>query len=141
MDQKTDATHIVLFDGVCSFCDQSVHFVLDRDRRGRFAFAALQSDVGSELAARHGIRGVTSMVLIEGDRAYTESTAALRVARRLDGAWPLLYGLIVVPKRLRDAAYRAFAQRRYQWFGQLNACRVPTPETRGRFLDAVVAKS
>jgi predicted DCC family thiol-disulfide oxidoreductase YuxK len=127
---------VVLFDGVCSVCDRAVHFIFDRDARGRFQFAALQSPVGRALAAQHGIStGLETMALIEGDRVYTQSSAALRVARQLDGAWPVLYAFTLVPRALRDWAYRQFAARRYRWFGQLEACRVPTPEIRSRFLD------
>jgi predicted DCC family thiol-disulfide oxidoreductase YuxK len=127
---------IVLFDGVCSVCDRIVNFILDHDSRGRFQFAPLQSPAGRALAEKYGVgTSLETMVLIEGDRAFTRSTAALRMARQLDGAWPLAYALILVPTSLRDWAYRGFAARRYRWFGQLDACRIPTPETRSRFLD------
>lgn len=127
---------IVLFDGVCSVCDSVVHFIYDRDRRGMFEFAPLQSPAGQALMQQHGVaHDLSTIVLIEGDRAYTKSTAALRIARLLDGAWPLVYAFTAVPKPLRDAAYRYFAAHRYRWFGQLEHCRVPEPEMRRRFLD------
>jgi predicted DCC family thiol-disulfide oxidoreductase YuxK len=133
---SNEPRRVVLFDGVCNFCDASVNFILDHDARGRFEFAALQSPAGVRLLAQAGRSpGLSTMVLIEGDRVYTQSTAALRIARLLDGAWRLLYALIVVPKPLRDWAYRAFAVNRYRLFGQLEACRVPTPELRARFLE------
>jgi predicted DCC family thiol-disulfide oxidoreductase YuxK len=134
-NEKPQPRRIVLFDGVCSVCDHVVHFIIDRDSRQRFEFAAQQSPVGAELAARAGIPDVSTLVLIEDGRAYTESTAALRIARQLDGPYKWLYWLILVPKPLRDTAYRNFAARRYRWFGQLDACRVPPPEMRARFLD------
>jgi len=130
---------IVLFDGVCNVCDQAVLFIVDRDRRQRFRFASIQSPTGARLLAAHGLSGlaqvVSTMVLIEGERVYTHSAAALRIARQLDGAWPLLSLFWLVPGPLRDLAYRYFAAHRYRWFGQLEACRVPTPELRSRFLD------
>lgn len=132
------AQHVVLFDGVCNFCNSAVLFIVDRDRRQRFRFAALQSDCAQRRLAEHGEAGqvgLSTLVLLEGDRMYTHSDAALRVARQLDGLWPLLYPLVLVPRRLRDWAYRTFAARRYRWFGRLEACRVPTPELRARFLD------
>ena len=133
---------IVLFDGVCNFCDQAVMFIVDRDRRGQFAFAPLQSRTAARLLSRHGMAtGVSSVVLVEGERLYTQSAAALRIARRLDGLWPLLSALWIVPKPLRDAAYRYFAAHRYRWFGRLDACRVPTPELRRRFLDMSVSEA
>jgi predicted DCC family thiol-disulfide oxidoreductase YuxK len=133
MSQK--AQGIVLFDGVCNFCDQAVMFIVDRDRSGYFAFAPLQSPTGERLLASHGMSGISTIVVVEGERVYTRSAAALRIARRLDGLWPLLRVLWLIPKPLRDAAYGYFAANRYKWFGQLDACRVPTPELRSRFLD------
>lgn len=133
MSEKAKA--IVLFDGVCNFCDQAVMFIVDRDKRGYFAFAPLQSGVAARLLASHGMSGLSSIVLVEGERVYTQSSAALRIARHMDGLWPLVRVLWLVPKPLRDAAYRYFAAHRYKWFGKLEACRVPTPELRSRFLD------
>jgi predicted DCC family thiol-disulfide oxidoreductase YuxK len=133
---------IVLFDGVCNFCDQAVMFIVDRDREGHFAFAPLQSRTAARLLSRHALStGLSTMVLVEGERVYTQSTAALRIARKLDGLWPLLSVLWLVPKPVRDAAYRYFAAHRYQWFGKLHACRVPTAELRSRFLDMSVAEA
>ena len=140
-EPASEPCRIVLFDGVCSVCDFAVHFIIDRDRGGRFQFAALQSEAGTALLARVGLSGLSTMVLIEGDQAYTQSTAALRIARHLDGAWPALYVGIIVPKRLRDVAYRLFAAARYRLFGQLSACRVPSPQERGRFLDLASSTS
>ena len=132
----TNPRRIVLFDGVCSVCDSAVHFIYDRDSRGLFEFAPLQSPAGQAIAEHYGVaQDLSTIVLIEGDRAYTKSTAALRIARALDGAWPLAYGFTVVPRSLRDVAYRYFAAHRYRWFGQLEHCRVPEPEMRRRFLD------
>jgi predicted DCC family thiol-disulfide oxidoreductase YuxK len=128
---------VVLFDGVCNLCNASVTFIVDRDRRGYFAFAPLQSEVGRRLLASHGQPdpALDSVVLLEGGRLYTRSRAALRIARRLDGAWPLLFALSILPVSLADAAYAFVARNRYRWFGRTEACRVPTPALRARFLD------
>lgn len=129
---------VVLFDGVCQFCNSSVHFIIDRDSRRRFRFAALQSPVGQTLLSRFGLSqsDFDSLVLIEDERCFLRSTAALRIARRLNGLWPLLYVFIVVPRFLRDGVYSFIAHRRYRWFGKMDACRIPTPELRERFLEA-----
>ena len=129
---------IVLYDGVCNFCDASVRFVVAHDRARYFAFAAQQSRTGRRLMEQAGqsVDSVDTLVLIEGDRVSTRSTASLRIARRLGGLWPLLYGLILVPRPLRDAGYDWFAARRYRWFGRSDECLLPTPELRDRFLDA-----
>jgi predicted DCC family thiol-disulfide oxidoreductase YuxK len=128
---------IVLFDGVCNFCNSSVNFILRRDREGIFRFAALQSDAGRKLLAQAGLqhRDLDSMVLIEGGQIAVKSTAALRAARRLPGLWPMAGLLLAIPRGLRDWGYDAFAARRYRWFGRRDVCMVPTAEIRSRFLD------
>ena len=131
----SDGRAVVLFDGVCNLCNASVRFIVDHDRRGRFAFAPLQSEVGRRLLAGRVPAGVDSVVLIEGGRVYTRSRAALLIARRLDGLWPLMYALAVVPTPIADALYAWIARNRYRWFGRSEECRVPTPGLRGRFLD------
>ncbi len=127
---------ILLFDGVCNFCNDAIRFLIPRDPRGRLRFAALQSDTGAEIQRRFGLdpADLDSVVFVEGARCHTKSGAVLRVARHLSGAWPLLAALLVIPRPLRDWAYDRFAERRYRWFGRSDACLVPTPELRERFL-------
>lgn len=139
---------VILFDGTCNFCDAVLHFVIDRERGGVLKFAALQSEGGRAIlegstSAEHardlrgGVNGSgdpDSVVLIEGDRLYTHSAAALRIARYLRWPWSWFGVFVVVPRPIRDAVYRWFARHRYQWFGKAAACRVPTPELRARFL-------
>ena len=127
---------VILFDGVCNFCNGAVNFVINRDRDGYFRFAALQSEKGQKLLDKYGIDKVEtdSVVLIEDDNAYTHSAAALKIVRRLPGPWPLLYAFIVVPKSIRDWAYKLFAKYRYRLFGRQDQCMIPTPEVRARFL-------
>lgn len=126
---------VVLFDGVCNVCNAAVNFIIDRDREGKFRFASLESDVGRRLCHTHGLpEDFDTIALIDGGEAYTRSTAVLRIAKELDGAWPLLFSLVVLPRPVRDRAYRYFAAHRYAWFGKLDTCRVPTPDVRRRFL-------
>jgi predicted DCC family thiol-disulfide oxidoreductase YuxK len=131
------AEPIVLFDGVCKVCNAGVNFIIDHDSRARLRFAALQSPTGQRLLRQFGLRtnDFDTMVLVEGQRCSTRTTAALRICRYLDGSWPLLSVLLLVPPFLRDYAYNLFAANRYRWFGKLDACRVPTPDVRRRFLD------
>lgn len=131
-----DDSFVVLFDGVCNLCDRSVQFILDRDSKQRFRFAALQSDKGQELLRNHGqsTGELNSIVLVEGGRCFVRSTAALRIARRLRWPWPMLYAAIVVPAPVRDWIYNWVAANRYRWFGKAESCRIPTPELRNRFL-------
>jgi len=126
---------IVLFDGVCNFCNGAVNFIIKHDREKRFTFAPLQSDIGNELRNKYGIgEDVDSIILIENDKAFTHSTAGLRVAKTLGGIWSLGYAFIIVPAFIRDWAYRLFARNRYRLFGRQDACMLPTPEVRERFL-------
>ena len=133
---ETTANPIVLFDGVCNLCNGSVQFIIGRDPVGHFRFASLQSPVGQELQTRLGIdpQALDSVILVEGDRWYKESDAALRIARGMKGAWKLLAVFRLIPRPLRDAAYRLIARNRYRWFGKQETCWLPTPELRGRFL-------
>ena len=129
---------VILFDGVCNVCSGFVQFVIARDPAGRFRFAALQSDAARRLLRQPDAAGrasLASVVLVEGDQVFTQSTAALRIARGLGLPWRLAYGLIAVPRPLRDWVYDVVARHRYQWFGQRDACLVPTPHVRARFLD------
>ena len=127
---------VVLFDGVCNLCNGAVRFVIERDPGACFKFAALQSPTGRELLARCGVPpdGLETMVLVEGERCYTQSDSALRIAAKLGGAWPLLGVLRLLPRRLRDRGYRVLADNRYNWFGKRESCMVPTQELRARFL-------
>nr|WP_307336926.1 thiol-disulfide oxidoreductase DCC family protein [Caldalkalibacillus uzonensis] len=129
---------IILFDGVCHLCNKSVQFILQRDRKGAFLFASLQSKVGHSLLSSYRIPTdqLHSIVLIEGGHYYTESTAILRICKRLDGWWKGLYLFVIIPKPIRDLLYRWFAKYRYKLFGKNEACVIPAPEIRNRFLDA-----
>ena len=127
---------IVLFDGVCNFCNGSVNFIIARDSAGYFKFSPLQSEIGEELMAKHGIdkTDTDSVILIEDEQAYTHSTGALRIARKLDGIWSWTYAFRIVPRPIRDFFYKTFAKYRYRLFGRQDACMMPTPEIRARFL-------
>lgn len=127
---------LVLFDGACNFCNGAVLFIVDRDPKERFKFASLQSEVGQGTLQRHDCRqDLDSVVLVEKGRAYTCSTAALRIAKGLRFPWFLFFYLfMLVPRALRDWAYRYFARHRYQWFGKADQCRIPTPDMRRRMV-------
>jgi predicted DCC family thiol-disulfide oxidoreductase YuxK len=131
-----ERSSIIVFDGVCVLCSGWVRFLLPRDRAGRFRFATMQSDAGRRLLAQHGLdpEDPVSFLLVEGDRAYTDSGALLRILCRLGGWWRSTGIFYAVPRFLRDALYRWVARRRYRWFGRREACFVPTPETASRFL-------
>jgi predicted DCC family thiol-disulfide oxidoreductase YuxK len=127
---------VILFDGVCNLCNGLVQFVIARDRHGRFTFASLQSGAAARLLSGRGsLESLPdSLVLLEGDRLYTRSAAALRVARGLGFPWQLAYAFVVVPRPVRDAIYDWVARNRYRWFGKQAVCMVPTPDLRRRFV-------
>jgi predicted DCC family thiol-disulfide oxidoreductase YuxK len=124
---------IVFFDGVCNLCNGLVQFVLARDGAGKFRFASLQSTTARRLLGSDVPR--ETIVLIDSGKTYVKSAAALRIARGLGFPWPILFGLVVVPRPLRDWIYDWVARNRYRWFGKRDACMLPTPQTRGRFLE------
>jgi predicted DCC family thiol-disulfide oxidoreductase YuxK len=128
---------ILLFDGVCTMCNSLVSFVIRRDPKRIFQFASLQSDTGQRLLQQAGLptSQLNTFVLIEGNRYYTKSTAALHLFRRLGRLWTFLYLFIIVPRPLRDMVYHWIAKNRYKWFGKKEQCMLPTPDIKERFLD------
>lgn len=127
---------IILFDGVCNLCNSSVTYVIKRDKKDLFRFAALQDVVGQQLIEKHQIdtSKTDSIILIDGDTAYVKSTAALKVARHLGGGYPLLYGFMIIPNFIRNWVYDFVARNRYKWYGKKDSCMIPTPELRSKFL-------
>jgi predicted DCC family thiol-disulfide oxidoreductase YuxK len=127
---------VILFDGVCNLCNSSVQFVINHDPRARFRFAALQSDFARQQLTLHKFNNekLLSVVLLVDGKAYDRSRAALEIARRLNGLWPLMYAFIVVPPFIRNFIYDWISRNRYKWFGKMNECMIPTPDLKARFL-------
>jgi predicted DCC family thiol-disulfide oxidoreductase YuxK len=140
MVETSGGAPVLLYDGVCGFCNKSVQMILDHDRRGEMRFAALQSDYGLRVVERHPeLRGIDSVVYVEpavgGERVHVRSDAALKVAAYLGGFWKLFLAAKVLPRGLRDYFYDLFARNRYKLFGKYDTCLLPPPEVRSRFLD------
>jgi len=127
---------VILFDGVCNFCNGAVNFVIRRDKKSKIKFAALQSDAGQRLLHEYKLptEVFSSFFFIEDGKAMSQSTAALKVCKYLTAMWPLVYGFIIVPTFIRDGIYRWIAKNRYKWFGIKTTCMIPTPEVKERFL-------
>jgi len=126
---------IILFDGVCNFCDSSVQFIIKYDQAAYFQFASIQSDAGQALLAQYEVpENIDSVILIEQGKVYFESTAALKICRRLDSFWPVCYIFVMIPSFIRNKMYRLFARNRYRLFGRKEVCLLPTPSQRKRFL-------
>ncbi len=132
---------VLLYDGVCGFCNQSVQTVIKYDRSGELKFAALQSAYGAEVIRRHPeLEKVDSLMFVErlGDGSETvavRSSGALRVAAYLGGWWKILLVAYLIPRPVRDFFYDLFARYRYRLFGKHESCMIPSPDVRSRFLD------
>lgn len=128
---------VVLFDGVCNLCNQSVQFIIKRDKKKQFLFAQLQGATGQLLLKKFQLSPteLNSFILISNDKIFMKSTGALMMLRKLGGIWSAGYLLIIVPRFIRDAVYDWIARNRYKWFGKREQCMLPTPELKSRFLD------
>jgi predicted DCC family thiol-disulfide oxidoreductase YuxK len=114
-----------------------VNFAIKHDPQKRIKFAPFQSNAGQLLLSQHNIaiESINSVILIENGKVFTQSSAAFRVCKYLSGIWKIFYGLLIIPKFLRDFLYNIIARNRYRWFGKKETCMVPTAERRERFLD------
>jgi predicted DCC family thiol-disulfide oxidoreductase YuxK len=137
---KSDSADLVLlFDGLCGFCDKSVQHIFKYDKKGTMMFAPLQSDFAKEVLDRHPrFKSIDSMIVVERhgntETAYARSAAALRIASYLGGIHSLANVLRIIPPRIRDVFYKLFAKNRYRLFGKKEACPIPTKEQRARYI-------
>lgn len=128
---------IILFDGVCNLCNSAIQFIIKRDRKDIFRYAALQSELGQQLTKERGIdtQLVDSMILIEPGVAYfVKSEAALEISKEFGGLWGILQVFSWLPSALRNPIYDFVARNRYKWFGKKDQCMIPTPELQAKFL-------
>ena len=129
-------SQILLFDGVCNLCNGLVQFIIKRDKKDRFRFAALQSAKGQALCQKLNLplSGFDSIVYLKNGKCFLKSSAALHVLNDLGGFWRLFFGLMLLPKPIRDVLYDLVAQNRYKLFGKRAECMIPTPELKKKFL-------
>lgn len=127
---------IILFDGVCNFCNYWVNFIIDRDNHNYFKFAALQSEKGEELIDKFGLPkdDFDSFILISENKVYKKSSAAFEILKYLSGWIKIIYPLKYLPVKITDFFYDLIAKYRYNIFGKKEACRIPTKEERAKFL-------
>ncbi|MFT4968566.1 MAG: putative DCC family thiol-disulfide oxidoreductase YuxK [Chitinophagales bacterium] len=127
---------VIIFDGVCNLCNSSVQMVLKYDKNAYFSFASLQGEYGQNLLKQKNLdaQNYDSFLLLENGQLYTQSSAALRVARKLGFPFILLYPFVLVPKFIRDLVYNFIANNRYRWFGKRDSCMIPQPEFKERFI-------
>lgn len=128
---------IILFDGVCNFCNYWVNFAIKRDRKKKLRFTPIQGETAKRLLPQYNLQptSLNSVIFIDAGKVYTQSSAALRIAKYLDGGWKLFYGFIIIPKFIRDFFYNIIARNRYKWYGKKESCMIPTPELRERFFE------
>jgi predicted DCC family thiol-disulfide oxidoreductase YuxK len=128
---------VILFDGVCNFCNYWMNFAIKRNSKKNLKFTTLQGETAKQLLPQYNINptSLSSVIFIDKGKAYTQSSASLRICKYMDGGWKLFYGFIIVPKFIRDVIYNWIARNRYKWFGKKDSCMVPTQELRERFLD------
>jgi predicted DCC family thiol-disulfide oxidoreductase YuxK len=128
---------LILFDGHCNLCNQSVQFILKHEKKKDFLFASLQSEKGKSILRKHNLPDdyTESVLFLDGEKLYTKSTAALKICASLKFPWHLLRVFHVVPKFLRDWVYGWIAKNRLRWFGETESCWVMTPEYKARFLN------
>lgn len=126
---------VIFFDGVCNLCNESVLFVIKRDRKGKFNFAPLQSGYAEQQLHRfdYSLQELNTILLLKNGKLYQKSSAVLEIAKGLSGGWPLLYAFIIIPTFIRNSIYDWIAVNRYKWFGKKEECMIPTPELKARF--------
>lgn len=134
---KNEGKKIILFDGVCNLCNGAINFIIKRDKKDIFRYASLQSDVGLKLTKERGIdtSKMDTFLLIESDKYYHKSTAALHIARQLSGVYPLFSIFLIIPKPIRNWVYGIISKNRYKWFGKNESCLIPTPKLKSLFID------
>ena len=130
---------VLLFDGLCGFCDKSVQHIFKYDKKGTMMFAPLQSDFAKAVLERHPrFKSVDSMLVVEhhGDKEtlYVRSAAALRIASYLGGIHRVASVGRILPPKVRDLLYKLVAKNRYRLFGKKDACPIPTKEQRARYI-------
>lgn len=128
--------HIILFDGVCNFCNSTVNFVIKRNTKSNILFAPMQMEAGQKLLIQNHLPldDLQSFIFIEDGIVYKQSTGAIKVCKHLRGLWPMCIVFKIIPTFLRDAIYNWIARNRYKWFGKKEVCMIPTDEVKARFL-------
>ena len=127
----------IFFDGVCNLCNGAINFVIDRDKKQRFNFSSLQSEAAEKILPNY-LNEVDSIILVKkSGKIYCKSNAALEISKSLKGLWPALYAFKILPRFIRDIVYDWIAKNRYKWFGKRDTCRMPSPELKERFLEAL----
>lgn len=133
---QSDKYQIILFDGVCNFCNSSINFIIDHDPEKHFKFAPLQSDFGQKTLLRFNknTEDFDSVILLKNNQLYQKSEAALEITQYLSGFWKYLVVFKILPTFILNFFYDIIAKNRYRIFGKSDTCRMPTSNLKERFL-------
>ncbi len=128
--------NIIIFDGVCNFCNGAVNFIIQRDKNRSFMFTPMQSDTGKHLIEKYQVDlvGKNTFLLIKNGTTFIKTEAALEICKELSGGWKYFRLFKYLPLPVRDRLYTLLATHRYRLFGKRDSCMVPTPEIRERFI-------
>ena len=128
---------VILFDGVCNLCNDSVNWIIDHDKKNLFKFSALQSEYGKGIVAKYNLTGnyMDTAIFLDEENIFLRSDAVLRILKHFGGIYSLAYLFIIVPAFIRNFVYQVVSENRYRWFGKMDTCRIPTPELKARFLE------
>ena len=132
--QTEKNTAIVFFDGVCGLCNRFVNFMLRKDKKQELLFSPIQGSTAGEILTDEQRQKFDSIIFYDRGAVYYRSAAALRIIARLGKVWKAVLILLVIPSFIRNFIYDVVARNRYHWFGKMDACRLPSPEERERFL-------
>ena len=127
---------VLLYDGLCGFCDRTVQFILARDPGGAMNFAPLRGEFAGEVVRRHpALLAVDSLILVaDSALPLVKADAVLGIASYLGWPWKAVGVLRIVPRFIRDLAYDLFARHRYRLFGRYDSCPIPDAAVRARFI-------
>jgi len=137
MSTSKENTKVILFDGICNLCNNAVNFIIKNDKKNIFQFAPLQGKYGIKIQNKYelDLKEIDSIILIDGDKVFTRSTAALRIAKDLRAPYFIFYIFIVIPVFIRNFIYDLIAKNRYKWFGKMESCMMPSNELKSKFFD------
>ena len=137
MSISKENSKVILFDGVCNLCNDSVKFIIKNDKRNIFKFAPLQGKYGIKIQNSYNINTtkISSIILVDGENTFTKSSAALRIAKDLRAPFFMFYVFIIIPVFIRNFIYDIIAKNRYKWFGKMESCMIPSNELKNKFFD------
>ena len=129
--------NVILFDGVCNFCNAAVNWVIKRDKKNIFKFASLQSTYGAQIIKNHNLSNqyLNTVVLVENDKNYMRSAAVLRILNHLGGIYSAACIFMIIPPPILNFFYNIVAKYRYRWFGKKDSCMVPDASLKEKFIN------